>query len=159
MIFREKSPLLQAGPVASHRHHFGLFAVSEHLIEAWFASFTNQKLTFPSRQVRHGVLNVDTLGIPSVHVVDVDEHLLMATTQSARSEVMIIANNFAHYRISKSEKKTGSTILNSRSAKAMPPTWDGLSGLSMHCLADYFRRPETRGRVRLPLILILSQIG
>jgi len=95
---RGKSPLPQAGPVASHRHHFGLFAVSEHLIEAWFASFRNQKLTFPSRKVRHGVLNVDTLGIPSVHVVDVDEHLLMATTLSARSEVMIIANNFAHYK-------------------------------------------------------------
>ena len=87
-----------------HRHHFGLFAVSEHFVEAWFASFRNQKLTLPYREVRHGVLNVDTLGIPTVHVVDVDEHLLLATTQSARSKVMIIANNFAHYKISKSEK-------------------------------------------------------
>ena len=33
--------LPQTGPVASHRHHFGLFAVSEHLVEAWLASFTN----------------------------------------------------------------------------------------------------------------------
>ena len=136
--------LPQTGPVASHRHHFGLFAVSEHLIEAWFASFRNQKLTFPSRKVRHSVLNVDTLGIPTVHVVDNEEHLLLATTLSARSEVMIIANNFAHYRISKSEKKTGSTILNSRSAKAMLPTWDRLAGLSIHTLAGYCSPPDGR---------------
>ncbi len=60
------------GVTHPHRHHFGLFAVSEHFVEAWFASFRNQKLAFPYREVRHGVLNVDTLGIPTVHVVDVD---------------------------------------------------------------------------------------
>lgn len=103
--------LPQTGPVASHRHHFGLFAVSEHLVEAWFASFRNQKLTLPNRKVRHGILNVDTLGIPTVNVVEIDEHLLLATTLSARSEVMIIANNFAHYRISKSEKTNRSYYL------------------------------------------------
>ena len=136
--------LPQTGPVASHRHHFGLFAVSEHLVEAWFANFRHQKFTFPSREVRHGVLNVDTLGIPSADVVDIDHHLLKGTTLSARSEVMIIANHFAHYRTSKSEKKTGATILNSRSAKAMPPTWDGLSGLYIHTLAGYCSPPDGR---------------